>query len=261
MQYEAQDIKTRQRIRARRRARKRRQMRRRATAASVVVALIAVFCFCGMAFTAGDQEPSIQPAAHPPIQARPLRQVDLVVQEPPSAGNTTVVEPEAAETTEIEPEYTTEQMLEDRYLLDDIPLSYDLQLFARDAADTFGVPYKLLLAVMFKESSYQTDAVNASGTCWGLMQVNQINFEWLQEELAEYGVTDIQNDPEDNIMAGAFLLGNLLDKYEDENKALMCYNCGESGAKNQWEQGWYSSPYSRGVIQYADELDVSITKR
>ncbi len=237
-------------------------MRRRATAASVVVALIAVFCFCGVALKDSGQEPNIQPAAPPHIQTIPLRQVGLTVQEPQTsdtaAGEDTL---EASETLTIEPEYTTEQMIEDRYLLDDIPLSYDLQLFARDAADTFGVPYKLLLAVMFKESSYQTDAVNASGTCWGLMQVNQINFEWVQKELAQYGVTDIQNDPEDNIMAGAFLLGNLLEKYGDENKALMCYNCGESGAKNQWEQGWYSSPYSRSVIQYAEELDVSITKR
>ena len=109
-------------------------------------------------------------------------------------------------------------MLEDGTLTDSIALSYDLQLVARDAARTFGVPYKLLLAVMFRESSYNPDAEN--GICFGLMQIHQMNFEWLEEELADYGVTDIRNNPEDNIKAGAYLLGRYIAKYDNYHLAL-----------------------------------------
>jgi hypothetical protein len=148
-----------------------------------------------------------------------------------------------------------EQMLGDGYVTNSIPLSYELQLTAREASDAFNVPYTMLLAVMFQESSYQTDAVNYDGTCWGLMQVNEINFERLTEELGDFGVTDIKNNPEDNIVAGAYMLGELLEKYQDENMALMCYSCGEAGARQLFEQGYYSSSYSRAVIQYELELD------
>ena len=144
-------------------------------------------------------------------------------------------------------------MLEDGTLTDSIALSYDLQLVARDAARTFGVPYKLLLAVMFRESSYNPDAEN--GICFGLMQIHQMNFEWLEEELADYGVTDIRNNPEDNIKAGAYLLGRYIAKYDNYHLALVCYNCGEGGAQSLWAEGIYSTQYSRSVLETMEELD------
>lgn len=150
---------------------------------------------------------------------------------------------------------TVEEMLENGTLTGSIALPYDLQLVARDAAETFGVPYKLLLAVMFRESSYNSEAEN--GICYGLMQIHQMNFEWLESELAEYGVTDIQHNPEDNIKAGAYLLGGFIEKYGDYHLALMCYNCGEGGAQDLWSQGVYSTQYSWNVLQTMESLDVT----
>ena len=150
---------------------------------------------------------------------------------------------------------TTEDLLASGILTDDISLSYDLQLCAREAAETFGVPYRLLLAVMFRESSYNPEAAN--DICYGLMQIHQMNFGWLEAELEGYGVTDIQGDPEDNIYAGAYMLGSLIDKYGDYHKALMAYNCGENGARNLWEQGYTTSKYSRSVIETMEGLAVA----
>jgi len=152
-------------------------------------------------------------------------------------------------------EPTVEELLASGILTDEIALSYELQLCAREASETFHVPYKLLLAVMFRESSYNPNAAN--DICHGLMQIHQMNFDWLESELAEYGVTDIKNNPEDNIYAGAFMLGRLIGKYDDYHKALMAYNCGESGAKRLWEQGYTSSTYSRNVLVTMDELNVA----
>lgn len=67
-------------------------------------------------------------------------------------------------------------------------------------------------------------------------------------------MSDIQNDAEDNIIAGAYMLGQYLSKYGDENLALMCYNCGEAGAKRLWAKGIYSTKYSRSILEYAESL-------
>ena len=148
-------------------------------------------------------------------------------------------------------EPTVEEMLESGYLRDDISLSYDLQMTARRASDLFDVPYAVLISVMYKESRFVVDAVNYDETCFGLMQIHRINFQWVQEALAEYGVEDIQNDPEDNILAGAYMLKDLLEKYGDWHKVLMAYNCGEAGARKLWDAGHESSEYSREVLEYA----------
>ena len=164
----------------------------------------------------------------------------------------TIAEPE---------EPTTEDLLASGVLTDDISLTYELQMIAREASETFNIPYKLLLAVMFRESSYNPEASN--GICYGLMQIHKINFDWLQEELEWCGVTDIKNNPKDNIYAGAYLLGSLIGKYGDYHKALMAYNCGEYRAKELWNEGYTSSSYSRNVLTTMDELQVAenITKR
>lgn len=151
-------------------------------------------------------------------------------------------------------EPTTEELLASGILTDDIALSYELQLVAREAAKEFDVPYKLLLAVMFRESSYNPKAANS--ICYGLMQIHQMNFEWLQTELKDYGVTDIKNNPRDNIYAGAFMLSRLIGKYEDYHKALMAYNCGESRAKQLWAEGYTTSTYSKNVIATMNNLQV-----
>jgi hypothetical protein len=225
--------------RSTRNAIKRRKRRVRRTVFLLTsVSVVGWMMFCGMTTASEDIDDEWQVQAV--VSVEPLVEAQFDVPD----------EPEDAE----EP-YSIEQMLEDGYVTNDIALSHELQLVAREASSAFGIPYTLLLAVMFQESSYQTDAVNYNGTCWGLMQVNEINFDRLLDELSEYGVTDIKNDPEDNITAGAFMLGELLEKYQDENMALMCYNCGENGARRLFEQGYYSSGYSRAVIQYAAELD------
>lgn len=133
-----------------------------------------------------------------------------------------------------------------------IPLSAELQKVTYEAAVNFGVEHSILLAVMYRESGF--NQYDNNGKCYGLMQINRCNFAWLEECLSSYGVSDIKGDPVDNILAGAYLLGLLLDKYDDVHKALMSYNCGEAGAKRLWEKGYYSSSYSRSVVDLAEDF-------
>ena len=116
-------------------------------------------------------------------------------------------------------------------------------------AERQDVPFEIALAVIERESSYQPDAVSDTGD-FGLMQINICNHRWLYEEL---GITDVM-DPEQNIEAGLYILGQAFQKYDDPDKALMAYNMGDSGMKSAWSKGQHSSKYSRAVIETAQAL-------
>lgn len=234
---------TREERAARRRERHRRQVLGLLTLILMMtVALVALgFAVSEASATSRQDQPQVTPEYKEYTPVIPPQETPQETQE--TASEVEVLLPPA--------EITNEMLLESGILSDDIPLSYELQLDTREASTTFDVPYELLLAMMFRESSFQTDAHN--DICWGLMQVHQMNFEWLETELAEYGVTDVKNDPRDNIWAGAYIIGGYLDKYGDVHKALMAYNCGEYGASRLWEQGYETSQYSRNVVETMGE--------
>ena len=141
----------------------------------------------------------------------------------------------------------------ERYILtEDVPLPFELQRVMQDACDTYGVPYALALAVAECESSFILEADN--GTCWGLMQIHPINYPRLRENGIE------PTEYEGNIVAGVFMLGELLEKYSDTHKALMAYNCGETGAKRLWNQGYLTSTYSRKVVTKYEKWQQIINK-
>ena len=81
-------------------------------------------------------------------------------------------------------------------------------------------------------------------------RINVCNHRWLYEEL---GITDVM-DPEQNIEAGIYILGQAFQKYDDPDKALMAYNMGDSGMKAAWSKGQHSSKYSRAVLETAQSL-------
>lgn len=100
-------------------------------------------------------------------------------------------------------------------LLYDVPMSDELQRYIREQAERQDVPFEIALAVIERESSYQPDAVSDTGD-FGLMQINICNHRWLYEEL---GITDVM-DPEQNIEAGLYILGQAFQRYEElERKA------------------------------------------
>jgi hypothetical protein len=139
---------------------------------------------------------------------------------------------------------------EKQYIYYDIPLDDDLQEYIQDTCDKYGFDrYDIIIAIIQEESSYSEDVISSTYD-YGYMQINQSNHQWLSEEL---GITDFL-DGKQNILAGIYIYSDLYAKYDDVGLALMAYNCGETGAKNLWEQEIYSTQYSRAVIEIAEKL-------
>lgn len=143
---------------------------------------------------------------------------------------------------------------EDEFVVIACSLSEDLQEFTFYLCKGYYIDYSFAMAVMFRESSFNTGAVSADGHDHGLFQIRDVNNEWLEETI---GVTDM-NDPYQNIRAGLFMLRRLFEKYDDPARVLMAYNMGEYGASMLWEQGVYETTFTRRIFETADKYEAEI---
>ena len=122
-----------------------------------------------------------------------------------------------------------------------LPLAPDLQEHTWELSQRYSVPYEIIMAIIWHESRYvwPGEVIDTNGLpSVGYMQINQPHWQRLTET---YGL-DV-HDERDNIEAGAVILAELLEKYPLE-KALVAYQCGESGAK-----GIESTAFSREILE------------
>lgn len=221
--------------------RKMRNRRRRIRIAAVIGVLAVVLLTASWAADGDDVIPSFgtvvpESEKEQTVEVLPLRfseEAEMKMTVKKEAADTEAPEEVQAETEEAPP-----------YLSDAVPLDHDTQVQIMGWCEEYGVPYSMALAVIEAESSFRPDAEN--GSCYGYMQINSINKSWLLQEI---GVTDL-TDPLQNLHSGIYMLGDLYGKYGDWHKALVCYNCGETGAYNHYfSQGLTSSGYSRHVME------------
>ncbi|MBQ8331091.1 MAG: lytic transglycosylase domain-containing protein [Clostridia bacterium] len=133
----------------------------------------------------------------------------------------------------------------------DIPLSTELQDYIFDITEYYDVPAEVVIAIIQQESSYRPAVEGQAGEL-GYMQIHPINFERLSETLH---ITDF-TDPKQNIHCGVFLLSELFEKYDTTTEVLMCYNCGERGAKRLWDKGITETTHSKKITTIISGLTV-----
>lgn len=132
-----------------------------------------------------------------------------------------------------------------------LPLSYDIALYAIYKAQQNGLDPDLIFCIMWRESNFNPNEIgrNTNGTYdYGLMQINSSNFGFLSQKIGITSMNDLL-DPYKNIDCGVYYIASYMRKYNDYNKALMCYNLGEGGAQRKWNQGIYYSAYSKSIIE------------
>jgi uncharacterized protein YabE (DUF348 family) len=131
-----------------------------------------------------------------------------------------------------------------------IKLPYEQQLYAYNISKKYGIQYELFLAIMYKESGFNTNAFGG-GNSYGLCQIHISNHSNLRSKL---GISDFFN-PYDNMTAGAYLLskyfgtartqvsGDTIEVY-----ALNSYNMGEGA--------YFTTCFSKGIVNrgYSDAV-------
>lgn len=122
----------------------------------------------------------------------------------------------------------------------DIPLSDHLQEFIYYVCKMYNIDYKLVLSIISIESGFNIDIISSNGHDYGLMQINKINHERLQNILS-IG-SDFLN-PYSNVIAGCFMLNESLEGATSYNEMLMVYNLGKSGANKLFNQEIFSTSY------------------
>jgi len=140
------------------------------------------------------------------------------------------------------------------FYLEQIPLSYELQRYTFNRAASLGIEYELVLALMWRESTFRIEAigVNRNGTRdTGLMQINDVNRGWLQER---YGIYNLL-DPFQNIDAGTLILADLLSRHAEAH-ALVAYQFGEGGMLGLTRDGADIAGLSSRVRDKRDEYRV-----
>ena len=154
------------------------------------------------------------------------------------------------ETIEV-PVHESENLPQDtEVFLFDIPLSDSLQRYIYEICADEGVPVTLALAMIEHESGFNTEVISSTDD-YGLMQINAINHEWLEEK---YRVADFLN-PYQNAFCGITIIGSYIEKYGDYGKALMAYNMGDYGAQKSWENGVTSSSYSTTILDLMQKYE------
>lgn len=138
----------------------------------------------------------------------------------------------------------------------DVPLSHSLQRFIYEVCADEDVPVSLVIAMIDHESDFNPEVVSDTGD-YGLMQINTVNHEALEEQ---YRSADMLN-PYQNVFCGVKVISSYLKIYEnDYNKALMAYNMGNYGASRAWENGIESTSYTEDILSLMNEYEQEVGK-
>jgi soluble lytic murein transglycosylase-like protein len=114
--------------------------------------------------------------------------------------------------------------------------------YFKEAAETYNVDEKLLRSFAFVESDFDPSCTSSAGAM-GVMQL-------MPETATELGVDD-PYDAYQNIMGGAKLISQLLDKYDgDISLAAAAYNAGSGAVAKAGGIPSYSEAYVKKVLSY-----------
>lgn len=132
---------------------------------------------------------------------------------------------------------------EESYIYDaDIPLEENEQEMIQKICERKDLSYELVLAIIEKESGYDAEAINNTGSCLGAMQLN-----------TRYHDIDNPFDLIENVEVGTDYLLKLFKENDDVGLVLSQYH-GEKDAFEKYEKGVLSS-YARHITEYAKELE------
>lgn len=125
------------------------------------------------------------------------------------------------ETNVAQPVDTTEET--PSVALYDVPLDAELQLHIIEQAEAHGIDPAIIMAMAYRESGYNANAIGDCGDSFGLLQIQP---RWHYARMERLGCTDLL-DPFQNVTIAVDYLAEQIDRYDgDVAKALVAYNQG-----------------------------------
>lgn len=149
---------------------------------------------------------------------------------------------------EVMPTVAVAEYREQRPLYD-VPLSAEIQRYIFNVSDYYGVDPALVLAIIERESGYNSAAIGDGGDSIGLMQIQP---RWHIERMDRLGVSDLFN-PYENVSVGIDILAEYLAAGQGEEWALMSYNGGVTYANRMTADGKVSD-YAHRVITIKNRI-------
>lgn len=143
----------------------------------------------------------------------------------------------------------TTSVEESKYTYYDVPLDEDLQRYIFEQCEEKGVDPKLVLAMIYVESSFRPSAIGDKGNSFGLMQIQP---RWHQKRMDKLGCTDLL-DPYQNVTVGIDYIADLIGRKDSIEWALMAYNAGASTANKKAAAGEVTK-YVTKVFEKMDKI-------
>ena len=127
------------------------------------------------------------------------------------------------------------------------PIAYTAQLIA--FSEEHALDPAFVAAVVRCESRFEARAVSPKGAV-GLMQIMPDTGAWiaLQLEISDFEA-DRLTEPDLNLRLGAWYLRHLLDRFGNEDDALMAYNAGPSNAERWADDSGSVFPETQAYVE------------
>lgn len=132
----------------------------------------------------------------------------------------------------------------------------DLKAYTESVCEEYNVDYSLALGVIYNESRFQSSKthLNSNGTTdYGLMQVNEVNLEYLYKTLGINSMSELLDDRV-GIRCGVELLAYHKGYTNDDSAALLRYQVGAGKYKKYLQSGRYTNQTHQQVLTYQREF-------
>ena len=132
----------------------------------------------------------------------------------------------------------------------DVPLEEDLQNYSFKLCDENSIDPALVIAMIYREASYNPATIGDNGKSFGLMQIQPKWHQWRMDKLNCPNLLD----PYQNVTVGIDFLSDLFGRGKSVEWVLMAYNGGPSYADKKEAAGEVSG-YAKRVLEYAEGLE------
>jgi len=121
-----------------------------------------------------------------------------------------------------------------------------------DASRSYGVDYRLVLAVMDTESNFRHDVVSQQGAI-GIMQVKSIVAREFSREVGISYKKEVLQCPHANVRFGVYYLSWLSRYFDTDSAVLFAYNVGFTRARRSIQKD--SEPHTRYTRKVIEEYE------